>query len=82
MRYLSRFKALIALATILTSLPRKMNPYKKPTVFHKTSIDTAKTTYTTIALAGQKRTLDEYKSEGKRPDQIPLGSIASKGDFR
>lgn len=52
--------------------------------YHRTSVDVAKTTYTTVSRAGQKRTFEEAqdREEDLRPPPPPPLSITYKGDFQ
>ncbi|KAH8591327.1 P-loop containing nucleoside triphosphate hydrolase protein [Bisporella sp. PMI_857] len=61
-----------------------MNGHRSGGIFHKTSVDAAKATYTTISRAGQKRTFDEVRGKTLEPvsNQGPSINDTYKGDFQ
>jgi hypothetical protein len=55
---------------------------KKSGIFHITTFPVAKTTYTTISRAGQKRTFDELLEKQKDLNREVLGDITRRNDFQ
>ena len=60
-----------------------MNAYKKLGIHHKTSVEVAKTTFTTISLVDQSRAFDEaQRVRDRKPETGPLTDITNRRDFR
>jgi hypothetical protein len=57
-----------------------MDVNKRSGIFHTTTFETAKTTYTTISHAGKKRTLDEVQV--KQNNRAPFADITNRTDFQ
>lgn len=51
-------------------------------IYHKTSIDAAKASYTTLSHIGQKRNYDQFQAADKAPRTTVLSDITNRGDFQ
>lgn len=59
-----------------------MDSGKPAGIRHKTSVEAAKTAYTTVSHIGQKRTFDTFKGDQKNTAKAPLADITNKTEFR
>ena len=55
---------------------------KKPSIYHRTSIEAAKTSHTTISRVGQKRMSDELHEPQTGTKKAVLAGVSSNMDFR
>jgi DNA polymerase theta len=51
-------------------------------IYHKTSIDAARASYTTLSHIGQKRNYDQFQTADTAPRTKVLSDITNRGDFQ
>jgi ATP-dependent helicase YprA (DUF1998 family) len=59
-----------------------MDTNKRSGIFHTTTFDAVKPTYTTISHAGQKRTFDEVQGKQNEPTRKVFADIMNRNDFQ
>ena len=59
-----------------------MDTHKKGGIYHRTSVEAAKATYTTISRVGQKRTFEEAQGDKHEHIALQLVQTTYKGDFQ
>jgi hypothetical protein len=59
-----------------------MAAHKSSGINHKTSIDAARTSYTTLSHVGQKRNYDQFQAADQPSRTRVLSDITNKGDFQ